>query len=164
VNRYTDAQDRAEARAHTLIAKERDAARGRFGRQDEQMMREFAVGKPRPTSVKELATLLAYMKKAAEKYAGDLAKNGFKGADLSALTAVASELETADVSQELAKKAQKNATQARNDAVCVLRQTMQKVRSTAKSVFAGRRDVLTEFESTVRAKASRAKEPAAAGM
>ncbi|MBN2351085.1 MAG: hypothetical protein JXD23_00845, partial [Spirochaetales bacterium] len=82
--------------------------------------------------VKAMAVELAYMKSVAEKRIGDLTKHGFKAADMAALDTAAEELKHADSSQELAKKAQKAATQARNDAVKDLQQTIQKVRSTAR--------------------------------
>jgi hypothetical protein len=105
--------------------------------------------------------LIRKLRYAAEKYAGELAPCGFKAADLSALTAAAAELERADSSQELAKKAQKNATEARNNAVKALQLAMSKVRNSAKSVFAGKKDVLREFETITRAKSSKPKGPSA---
>jgi hypothetical protein len=160
-SRLTETQDRAAERSLELIRKLRYAAKGRFKGEDEQTLKEFRVGDKPARAVKELITELAYMRGKAEKYAGELAPCGFKAADLSALTAAAAELERADSSQELAKKAQKNATEARNNAVKALQLAMSKVRNSAKSVFAGKKDVLREFETITRAKSSKPKGPSA---
>jgi hypothetical protein len=162
VGRFTEAQDKAMARAKLLIGKQRNAAKGRYGVQDKQMMKEFHVGAAPAVTVKGMVVELAYMKSVAEKRVGDLTKHGFKAADMAALDAAAEELKQADASQELAKKAQKNATQARNDAVKDLQQAIQKVRSTAKSVFAGQKSILVEFESIKRAKPAKKAKPALA--
>jgi hypothetical protein len=152
VGRLTDAQDKAMANARLFIRKAQNAAKGCYGSKDALMMKEFRVGAKPSNAVKVMVTDLAYLKGVAEKRVGDLAKFGFKAADLSTLATAAAELERIDALQELSKKYQKNATQQRDDAVKNLMVTMQKVRSTAKSVFIGQKDVLTEFESVLRAK------------
>jgi hypothetical protein len=152
VSRFTAAQNEALDEAHGIIAKQRNAAKGRYTTKDEQMMKEFHVGAPKAQSVKALLTELAYMKGVAEKRVGDLTKHGFKAAHLAALDAAAEKLKQTDASQELAKKAQKAATMARDAAVGELQRMIQKVRSTAKSVFAGQKPILLEFETITRAK------------
>jgi hypothetical protein len=152
VGHWTEAQDKAMAKAKLLIVKQRNAAKGRYGSRDKRMMQEFHVGASPALTVKAMAVELAYMKSVAEKRIGDLTRHGFKASDMAALDTAAEELKHADSSQELSKKAQKAATEARNDAVKELQQAMQKTRSTAKSVFAGQKNILVEFESIKRAK------------
>jgi hypothetical protein len=66
-------------------------------------------------------------------------------------------LEASDVSQELAKKKQKEGTRARDEACQALQEAARKVRNAAKSVLIGRPGVPVEFESTVRAKSAKGK-------
>ncbi len=100
---------------------------------------------------------LAYLRDTAGKRIGDLAATGFRAADLAAVDSALRTLEATDVSQELAKKTQKQATAARDEAYKALLQAAGNVRNAAKSVFIGQRAVLVEFESTVRAKPKKAK-------
>jgi hypothetical protein len=162
VDRYTGDQDKAMAAALLFIRKLQAAAKARYKTGDGPMMREFRVGAKPSQTVKGMTTDLSYLKGVAEKRAGDLTKFGFKPADIAALGQAANDLAQADLSQELAKKAQVNATEARNQAVKDLKQAMQQVRNSAKSVFAGRKDVLREFETITRARSVRKpKEPSA---
>ncbi len=148
--RLTDGQDRALDKCLDLVRKLRYAAKSRFAGDGESLLKEFRIGARQTHAVKDVISEIAYLKGVAQKYAGELAPCGFKAADQAALTAAAAELERADASQELAKKAQKNATQARDAALKTLKLAVSKVRNSAKSVFAGRKDVLTEFETITR--------------
>jgi hypothetical protein len=139
VSRLTAEQDSMMDMALAFFRKAQNAAKGCYGEDDKQMMKEFRVGKLAAQTVKAMSADLAYMKAAVAAHKAELAKYGLKDSDLTALGNVAADLEKKDAEQELAKKAQKNATRA-------LKQTMQKIRNTAKSVFAGNKQVLTEFE------------------
>jgi hypothetical protein len=161
VSRYTDAQNKAMEKARVLIGKARNAAKGRYTIKDEQMMREFHVGAKQAATVKGMLNDIEYMKGVAAKWVGDLTRHGFKAGDLAALGQTGADLAQIDASQEMAKIAQVNATEARNNAVKALLQAIQKVRDTAKSVFAGRKDVLREFATIKRAKSSKPKESSA---
>ncbi|MBN2352978.1 MAG: hypothetical protein JXD23_10455 [Spirochaetales bacterium] len=152
VGRLTEEQKKTMKKAVALIGKERNAAKACFGARDAQMMKEFAVGKTQAKTVKDAITDLAYMRKAAEKHIGELARYGFKASDLAALTTAASDLEVVDAEQELSKKTRKNATTGRNDTLQALKRAIQKTRSSAKSVFYDRKDVPVEFETIKRAK------------
>jgi hypothetical protein len=161
VSRYTDAQNKAMEKAKVLIGKARNAARGRYTTKNEQMMREFHVGAKPTKTVKGMLIEIDYMKTTAEKWVGELTKHGFKAGDLAALGQTGVDLGQIDASQEMAKKTQVNSTESRNNAVKSLLEAIQQVRDTAKSVYAGKKDVLREFSTIKRAKSSKPKKPSA---
>jgi hypothetical protein len=115
------------------------------------------VGKEPPKTVKAALGDLGYLRDVANKHLGELAQAGFGAAELAAVDTSRHALEAGDVSQELAKKKQKEATSSRDEAYRALQEAARKVRNAAKSVFIGQRGVLVEFESTVRAKSVKSK-------
>jgi hypothetical protein len=163
VGALTAAQDKAMAKALALIRKARTAAKARYGG-DKTSLKDFRVGEERALTVKGMITDLAYFKSVASKRLGDLSKFGFRAADLAAFDAVAAELERTDTEQELAKKAQKNATAARNDAYHALVLAARQLRLSAKAVFADRSDVLRELSPIKRAKKGKPKNAGGAGL
>ncbi len=142
----TAQQNKGMERGLAHIRKTQNAAKAAFGENDRQRMKEFHVGGNSLTTVKAMVTELSYMKSTAATNKTELAKSGFKDADLTEFDTITQALSDVDVKQENAKKVQKNATTARDEAMNGLRGVMKKIRNTAKVIFAGRKDVLVEFE------------------
>ncbi|MBN2243042.1 MAG: hypothetical protein JW793_10160 [Acidobacteria bacterium] len=157
--RLTETQDKAMAHAIDQIRKVRFAGKACYKKAEKQILKEFNVGKASPKTVKAAIGDLRYLRDAANKHLGDLARAGFRAADLAAVEKSMQALEAADVSQELAKKKQKEATRSRDEAYRELKEACRQVRSAAKAVFMGRPGVLVVFESTVRARKRRASKP-----
>lgn len=164
VNTLTEAQDTTLAAGLTLIRKVQNAGKSVYGESNKPMMKVLDVGGDAPTSVKKMTTKLAYMKDVATNKLAELKKGGVKEGDITQFDTVAASLAENDTAQEKAKKVQKAATLARDEALDVLKKAVRKVRNNAKSVFANNPSVLIEFEpvATGRGSAKAKPEPAPA--
>ncbi len=157
--RLTEAQDKAMAGAYDQIRKVRFAGKACYKKAEKQALKEFQVGKVPPRTVRAALGDLGYLRDVANKHLGDLARAGFRASDLAAVDKAMHTLEASDVSQELAKKKQKEATRSRDEAYKELQEVCRQLRSSAKSVFIDQPGVLFEFESTTRAKGRRVAKP-----
>ncbi|MBN2351129.1 MAG: hypothetical protein JXD23_01065 [Spirochaetales bacterium] len=157
--RLTEAQDKAMAEALDHVRRIRLAGKASFKKAQKQSLKDFRIGSGTPATVKAALAELAYLINAARRHMADLAVADFRADDLAAAETSRAALEAADVSQELGKKTQKSATMARNDGYAALREAVRRVRSAAKAAFLRRPEVLVEFESTARPKASKPKGP-----
>jgi hypothetical protein len=155
--RLTEAQNKAMRGALEQIRKVRFAGKACYKKEQAQTLKEFQVGKQPPATVKAALGDLSYLRDVASNHLGDLKDAEFGAGELAAVDASLQALEAADVSQELAKKKQKEATRARDEAYKALQEAARRLRNAAKSVFIGQPAVLVEFESTVKAKPSKAK-------
>jgi hypothetical protein len=147
VRQKTEAQNKAMTDALELIRTTQNAARAAYGETDKTVMKEFHVGKERINSVKVMTTELSYMKGVAINNQTDLAKNGFSADDIASFDTMATNLATADMEQENAKKAQASFTSSRDKAWDVLDKLIKKVRNIAKVKFRKDEDILNEFTS-----------------
>lgn len=89
------------------------------------------------------------MKGVAIKHQTDLAKNGFTADDIASFDTLSQNLNTADMEQENAKKAQASATDVRDKAADALQKLIRKVRNVAKVKFRKDEDILNEFSSII---------------
>ena len=149
VRQKTEAQNKAMTDALELIRTTQNAARAAYGETDKTVMKEFHVGKERINSVKVMTTELSYMKGVAINNQTDLAKNGFSADDIASFDTLATNLATADMEQENAKKGQASFTSSRDKAWDVLDKLIKKVRNIAKVKFRKDADILNEFSSVI---------------
>ena len=149
VRQKTEAQNKAMSDALELIRTTQNAARAAYGESDKTVMKEFHVGKEKMNTLKVMTTELSYMKGVAINNQTDLAKNGFSADDIASFDTMATNLATADMEQENAKKAQASFTSSRDKACDVLDKLIKKVRNIAKVKFRKDADILNEFSSVI---------------
>jgi|GEM_PF-2844469 len=149
VRQKTAVQNDAMDAALELIRTSQNAARVAYGEDDKAMMREFHVGKEKMNTVKTMMTELAYMKCVAVKHQSDLAKNGFTADDIASFDTLSQNLNTSDMEQENAKKAQATATDVRDTSADMLQKSIKKIRNVAKVKFRKDDDILNEFSSVI---------------
>jgi hypothetical protein len=147
VGALTEKQNGTLTRALALRTKLQNAAKASYGEENIQVMKEFHVALDLGTAVKAVSTELTYLGGVAEKHQADLLKAGFTAADVAAFKTLSAELDANDTAQELAKKAQINATASRNSSMKALQKSMKKVRNNAKVVFENDDAILLEFEA-----------------
>ncbi len=142
----TARQDAVMARANAHVNKLKEAVKGAFT--DKPTWKEFHIGSDKLNTVKGMYAELNYLPAVAEKYKTELAKRGFKDADIALLTTLAEELDTADVAQENAKKVAKGATEVRDLALKDMKTLTRSIRHGAKVCFSKPEDAakLKEFE------------------
>jgi hypothetical protein len=160
VDSLTNIQNIALEKAFTLIRKVQNGAKAEFGEDDKVRMREFHVGNRVPYTVKGIKAELEYLKTPVQAHLAELAKHGITDATVTLLGTCSDDLTKADVDQEDGKKLQKNATKARDASADALKKLMRKVRSSAKSVFEDKPEILTEFEPIPAGRGAKAEEPA----
>jgi hypothetical protein len=141
----TAQQNAKIAEGADLISTAQKAAKAAFGAKDAQKMKEFHIGMDVPKTVKGLTSELKYFRSITTKYAAELAPEGFKDTQSTALDALITDLPDTDVEQEKAKKAQVNATAARDEALAALKEAVRSVRKSAEAIFRKQPDVLKEF-------------------
>jgi endo-alpha-1,4-polygalactosaminidase (GH114 family) len=146
VSDLTDTQNKTMERALALIRKTQAAAKGVYGEENKQIMKEFHVGSQTITTVKGMMSELKYMKGVAQTRLTDLTGAGFKQTDVDAFDTIGADLDDIDGRQENAKKKQKGATQVRDESMDALRKLMKKIRNKAKVIFQNKPAILTEFE------------------
>jgi hypothetical protein len=149
VRQKTVAQNDAMDAALELIRTVQNAGRAAYGEDDKTILKEFHVGKEKINTVKVMMTELAYMKCVAVKHQTDLAKNGFTADDIASFDTLSQNLNTADMEQENAKKAQATATDVRDTSADMLQKLIKKVRNVAKVKFRKDDDILNEFSSVI---------------
>jgi hypothetical protein len=149
VRQKTAAQNGAMDAALELIRTSQNAGRAAYGEDDKTVLKEFHVGKEKINTVKVMMTELAYMKGVAIKHQTDLAKNGFTADDIASFDTLSQTLNTADMEQENAKKAQAGATDVRDKAADALQKLIRKVRNVAKVKFRKDEVILNEFSSII---------------
>ena len=132
VSDLTDAQKKTMERATALIRKTQAAAKGTYGEENKQIMKEFHIGSQTITTVKSMMSELKYMKGVAQKRLTDLTGAGLKQTDVDAFDTIGADLDDIDGRQENAKKKQKGATQVRDESMDALRKLMKKIRNKAK--------------------------------
>ena len=141
----TDDQNSAIKDAIAIAAKVQNAARSAFGK-NKPKMKEFKVGTRKTRSVSQLSQLLDYLAGVCTKYHDELVENGMTADDFADLSSAYATLVTTDAVQEHSKKLRNVATDTRDDSVASLKDQMFKVRSFAKSAFAGNKALLEEFK------------------
>jgi hypothetical protein len=146
VSDLTDTQNKTMERGLALIRKTQAAAKGAYGEENKQIMKEFHVGSQTITTVKGMMSELKYMKGAAQKRLTDLSGAGFKQSDVDAFDTIGADLDDIDGRQENAKKKQKSATKVRDESMDALRKLMKKIRNKAKVIFEKKPAILVEFE------------------
>ena len=159
VSDLTDAQNKTMERSRALIRKVQTAARGAYGEDNKQVMKEFHIGSQAISTVKGMMSELKYMSGVAVKRLADLSKSGLKQGDIEMMDQVGTELDDTDSRQENAKKKQKSATQVRDKSMVVLRKTMKRIRNRAKVIFEDQPSVLTEFKSIMIKRSAKKQEP-----
>jgi len=148
VRAKTQGQNDAMARSSACIRKVQTAAKAVFLK-DKGTLKEFHVGGKPPATVKAMSTELAYMKEIAGKYKSQLATRGIKDADITSFDTCASDLTTANVEQENARRLQVAATSARDKAIENLKDAMYRLRKSAEIQFVDDESVLNEFKTIV---------------
>jgi hypothetical protein len=159
VSDLTDAQNKTMTRGMALIRKVQSAAKGEYGEENKQVMKEFHIGNQSIMTVKGMMSELKYMKGVAEKRFADLKKAGLKQSDIDNFDTIIAELDDRDSRQENAKKKQKSATQVRDESMDALRKTMKKIRNMAKVIFAEKPETLLEFEPIAIKRSGKKQEP-----
>jgi prophage DNA circulation protein len=141
----TASQNSAIQNGLSMVTKIQNAAKSAFGK-NKTKLREFKIGTDKSKSVSKLSQLLDYLAGVCTKYHSDLIENGLTEEDFAAISATYANLVTADTVQEHSKKLRNVATETRDDAVAALQEEMFKIRSFAKSAFAGNKALLEEFK------------------
>ena len=131
-----------------LIKMIRNAARSAYGN-DERNLKLFKVGEAVPISVKKLRPMCEYTISLVLEKSEMLLQNGLTQNDTDDLNTSYGKLVAVDANQENAKKLQKAATQARNEAADKLKDKMFRIRNFAKVCFANNKEVLLQFKPIV---------------
>jgi len=140
----TTLQNNAIKNARVVIRKIRDVAKLVY-RSDDTARSGFHIGNRMPSSVSEMLTELAYLKKLATRRISDLQTRGLSQADIDALDTHKAAIEEADQVQEMAKREKVSATQIRDESLRALKDIMFNIRKSAKICFADNPTVLQEF-------------------
>ncbi|HUI30369.1 MAG TPA: hypothetical protein VLX91_09135 [Candidatus Acidoferrales bacterium] len=141
----TVSQNAAIQEGLNMETKIQNAGKSAFGK-DKTKQKEFRIGAPKSKSVSKLAQNLDYLAGVCTKYHDELIENGLTEDDFTALSTTYANLVTADAVQEHSKKLRNVATETRDDAVADLQEEVFKIRSFAKSAFAGNKALLEEFK------------------
>ena len=141
----TNAQNAEVSKAQDLIRRVRDAARGAYGK-DKTKLEPFKVNDRMPESVKKLCSHCDYLSGIAEEHKTDLLSNGLIEEDLENLKTASINIDTADTTQENARKLQKSATIERDQAAKVLEDKIYKFRKFIKARFSKRPEISVQFE------------------
>jgi hypothetical protein len=158
VGALTEKQNLVIADALKLRTKLQNAGRTSYGDDNKQKMKELHVGYDVGSAVKTVSTELTYLAGVALRLQADLLKPGFKPADTAMFATLSTQLDANDGEQETAKKAQVNATAARNTSLKALQKTMKVIRGNAKVVFQNNEDILLQFEPISEGRAAAKKE------
>jgi hypothetical protein len=145
LSQNTEAQNSAIQDGLDMETKVQNAAKSAFGK-DKTKLKEFKIGAAKSKSVSKLSQDLDYLAGVCTKYHDDLIENGMTQDDFTALSTTYANLVTADTVQEHSKKLRNVATETRDDAVAALQEEVFKIRSFAKSAFAGNKALLEEFK------------------
>jgi hypothetical protein len=145
ISQNTGTQDSAIKDALAMVTKIQNAARSAFGK-DKRKLKEFGIGGKKSKSVGKVGQTLDYLAGACTKYHDELIENGLTPDDFAAITTTYANLVTANTVQEHSKKLGNIATQTRDESVAALQEEMFKIRSFAKSAFAGNKAILEEFK------------------
>lgn len=145
LSQNTATQNSAIQDGLNMETKIQNAARSAFGK-DKAKLKEFKIGTAKSKSVSKLSQNLDYLAGVCTKYHDELVENGMTEDDFTALSTTYANLVTADTVQEHSKKLRNVATETRDDSVAALQEEMFKIRSFAKSAFAGNKALLEEFK------------------
>ena len=145
LNQRTEAQDIAMKQANELLAMVRNAAKSAFGK-DKKILKEFRVGMQRPTTVRQMMTVMEYMTGVVQKHSSELLLYGMSQADIDGVATAYAELVTADALQENSKKLRNAATETRQDALTALQREIYRLRKFAQARFASQPAILQEFK------------------
>ena len=159
--KQTELVNQTVARGHDAVMKVRDAALGKYGRNDKNRNREFHVGKDVRTA-KEMLSELAYMKGTATDNLNDLAERGLVQADIDVFDTVTQDLKTNSGTQKNLQTVKGNLTKARGASAKNLESIMFSIQKSAKVIFRDQPDVLAEFKSIQDSHGGRGKTPAPA--
>lgn len=137
-------QDSAMRNASVTVTFFQNAARSAFT--NRVTLKEFKIGANKPSSVKAMVTLLAYLTGVVLKYRAELLANGVTEEDITSLSTVYANLIAADAVQENAKKLRNAATKSRDASLSTLIKTMASTRAYAKVIFKDDKAALEEFK------------------
>ncbi len=141
----TESQNKFLEEGQTIIRKIQNAGRSAFGK-NKTKLKEFRIGSNASKSVGKISPLLDHLAGVCTKYHDELVENGLTEEDIASITPAYANLVTADSIQEHSKKLRTVATQTRDEAVAALEEEMYRIRSFAKSAFAGNKGLLEEFK------------------
>ncbi len=145
VSELTTLQDTTVESKRLLCKQVKTAAKSAYGKDPEQL-KLFRVGEDVPKSSKRVCSLCDVQYKLVDERKAVFLKNGFTQVMIDGLGSGRADIEAVDTEQENAKKAQKAATILRNQAYKVLDNIIFKIRNFAKTCFAGKPEILVEFE------------------
>ncbi len=136
-----------------LIQNVKNAVKSAYGK-DEAKLRPFKVGEEVPASVKKLSTTCEYLSALVIEHHDVLLDNGLTEDDIESVHEASATLNTLDAVQENSKKLKVSATLTRDQAAENLKDKMYRVRSFAKTCFAGNKEILLQFKPVPKGRAA----------